>query len=1044
MSLRTSFEPSEPQPPADGGVTVGPGPRTAYASPAGLGCTGRFAARFAWDAPGAHEGVLLDGPFPVTGDSRLSYCILPEDGPAGDRDATTFVSLDLVLDDGSRLSTLHPLDVHGIALTPTAQGEARILLPRQWNLVECDLPAALAGRVVTSVVVRADARTAGTVWIDDVSLAPRPVVPTDPVDLVDTRRGSNSGFTFSRGNTFPATALPNAAVFLSPATRRSLDWFYCWADHNTPSGYPALEGLVLTHQPSPWMADRNQLLITPTWGAADSGPHTFRHDNEDAGPHRYAVRLDGGLLVEAAPSSHGAAVRLTPPAGDGVLTVTLDVVDGELDLRRSGDIWVGWLENGSRRSIGTTRQYFALSFDRPVRHDGTRFLATDGGPITLRIATSLLGVDQAAHHLATGLGDTLDDLAVTARAAWAERLAVLELDGATHDECVSAYSNLYRLNLYPNFTSETGPDGVARYASPVLPHAGPSDDEHTGAVVVEDEMSVNHGFWDTYRTAWPAYALWYPDLAARLADGFVEQYRTGGWIARWSSPGYADVMTGTSSDVAFADLDAKSIPLADRRGTYLSGLRNATARPTEAGVGRKDLRYVYLGGPTPECHEPVSWTFEGALNDHALGLMASRLLADETDPAAARRLRDEARYLLVRSAGYSALYDASTGFFQSRNEDGSFRFGAAEYDPRVWGYDYTEANGWTFGFPAPHDPSGLAGLVGGRAGLLARLDEFFSTVEDGDLNGSYHADMHEIIEAAHTRAGQFDVSNQPAHHIPFLYGFTDQPWKTGVVTRDALRRLFRGSALGQGYPGDEDNGEMSAWYLFALSGLYPLQVGTSRYALSAPHVPLTRWRLPGGDLVIRAYGDGDVIQRVSVNGEDWQRSWIDHADLVGGCEIAVWLGTTPTGWASEVGDSAPSLTGWGERPRPWRDLSGTGTLSGTPSAPALAALVDDVGDTPVPLHPGDEVTWTIDGHERVEAYTVTLAEPTGDTPLAWRVETRDHDGSWWVADRRSDESFEWPGQLRPFLLDEPTATTGLRLIVEAGSFSCLQLEALGR
>ena len=152
MSLRTSFEPSEPQPPADGGVTVGPGPRTAYASPAGLGCTGRFAARFAWDAPGAHEGVLLDGPFPVTGDSRLSYCILPEDGPAGDRDATTFVSLDLVLDDGSRLSTLHPLDVHGIALTPTAQGEARILLPRQWNLVECDLPAALAGRVVLDVV----------------------------------------------------------------------------------------------------------------------------------------------------------------------------------------------------------------------------------------------------------------------------------------------------------------------------------------------------------------------------------------------------------------------------------------------------------------------------------------------------------------------------------------------------------------------------------------------------------------------------------------------------------------------------------------------------------------------------------------------------------------------------------------------------------------------------------------------------------------------------------------------------------------------------
>nr|WP_231980380.1 glycoside hydrolase domain-containing protein [Tessaracoccus coleopterorum] len=733
--------------------------------------------------------------------SRLSYDVFLDAALDDPEPPAAFVALDLVLDDGSRLSETAPVDAHGTALTARAQGGSRILLPGQWNRVACDL-GHLAGRTVTRLVVAVDAPAAGRVWLDDVAIAP--LAPaTDPVDLVDTRRGSNSAFLLSRGNTYPGAARPNGALIVSPMTNRALDWFYAWSAHDTDSGRPALEGIALTNQPSPWMGDRNQLILTPTWGSTGA-PHTFTHAAEEARPHRYAVRLDDGPLVEMTPTTHGAILRLTTPGTPGRLVLTQGVAEGASRFtRRTDGLWVGWVDNGSALSEGRSRLFVAIAFDVDSRPEGDAGMLLSAGPgerVCARIGTSLISVDQAVHVLRDELDADFDAVQADARAAWSERLGVLGLEGASRDEQISAYSSLYRVNLFPNFSDELV-DGERVHASPVLPHLCGSDDERTGAQVVPGRMAVNNGFWDTYRTAWPLYALAYPAEGAALADGFVAQYRSGGWIARWSSPGYADLMTGTSSDVAFADLDAKGGPLPDRHAVYRAGLRNATARPTEAGVGRKDLRWVYRGVPTPDSHEPVSWAFEASLNDHALGLMAARLADDPSlDGRAARRLRDESAYLLGRASGYVNLFDEATGFFQSVHLDGSFRTPADAYDPREWGGDYTEANGWSFAFPAPHDVAGLAHLVGGREALRERLDTFFATVEDGSLPGTYPGHMHEITEAHLTRAGQFAVSNQPVHHIPFLYAFTSTPWRVGEVVHDALRRLFRGSDLGQGYP----------------------------------------------------------------------------------------------------------------------------------------------------------------------------------------------------------------------------------------------------
>lgn len=1028
-SFRTSFEPGQPAAPTvveGGSSTVSAGPERQLTGRAGHGSSGLKAMRVDWTAGHVRVAIAHVAGLVVPAGARLSYDLFVDAELDDPRPAGGFVALDLVCDDGTRLSETEPSDAYGTQLTPSSMGNSMGLQPQQWNRITVDL-SGIQGKRITTIEAWVEAPAPGRTWIDDVAIEPTQPA-REPVDLVDTRRGSNSTYELSRGNTYPGTAVPNAAIMFAPSTRHALDWFYAWAKHNTDSGYPAFRGITLTNQPSPWMGDRNQLFLTPTWLDPHS-PHTFDHAHEDAKPYRYAVQLHGGPTVELTPSRHGAILRLVAPAHEGALRLTAEVAAGACSLRQREDgLWVGWVDNGSTLSIGQSRLFLAIAFDVETSLDSERPLsialeASQGETVHARIGTSLLSVDQAVTVLRDELDVEFDELLNAARDAWAERLSVLDLEGASLDQRVSAYSSLYRVSLFPNFADERL-DGRTVHASPVLDQVRDSDDTSTGAVVVDGRMAVNHGFWDTYRTVWPLYALAYPEVGAELADAFVEQFRSGGWVARWSSPGYADLMTGTSSDVAFADLDAKGAPLPDRRSTYLAGLRNATAMPTSAGVGRKDLAYVFHGAPTPECHEPVSWAFEASLNDHAIGLMAARLAEEPgLDELTSRRLHDEATYLLGRASSFVNLYDSATGFFQSRHLDGSFRTPADRYDPRTWGGDYTEDNGWAFAFPAPHDAAGLAALVGGREALRARLDEFFTVAEDGQHPGTYPATMHEITEARLTRTGQFAVSNQPVHHIPFLYAFTSTPWRAGEVARDAVRRLFRGSNLGQGYPGDEDNGEMSAWYLFAISGLYPFQVGTSRYTLHAPLAPVTTWHLPGGDLVIRADGDGDHVQSVSLDGTPVTRTWVDHAELIGGRELVFRLGSSPSGWGVTEEDTAPSVTPWGEQPRRWVDaVARSVTTTGGFEA---GALVDDEPVGSVAAAAGDAVEWRFEAPTRIEAYTV-MGGPEPMDGRAWRLEV-DRGEGWVTADERSGEPFEWPAQIRPFVLDEPVDASAARL-----------------
>jgi predicted alpha-1,2-mannosidase len=1020
----SSFETGDPQP-ADPALTVDSGPGRSPTAKTGVGFTGARALRYT----ARPRSVLFELDAPVTGATELSYVVFPQaDGEIPAYHAT-WVSLDVEFADGTTAG-LDPID-------------DKTLWVDQWNLVRRPL-GAFAGRRISRIVLRTgppspDSEITG--WIDDVRVAERPELPRDPVDFVRTTRGSHSSGDYSRGNNFPATAVPHGFNFWTPVTDAGVtNWIYSYHRHNNAENRPALQALALSHQPSPWMGDRHTFHVMPGTGPVERDRRkralAFSHDDETDSPHHYGVRFANGMTADLAPTSHAAIMRFTFPDKHGWLLFDNAANRGRLRLNADTGVISGYTRVRSRLSAGARRMFvYGVTAAPATRGAKVRFppwrrvsgyFEFDGPDATLRIATSLISLAQAKRNLELEIpaGTTFEQVRDQARELWQEQLGRVEVEGATEDQRTTLYSNLYRLFLYPNVAHENTPKGI-RHASPVVHRRWPSTRRRTGAKVVDGALYVNNGFWDTYRTTWPAYALLTPAHCGRMVDGFVQQYREGGWISRWSSPGYADLMTGTSSDVAFADAYLKGVRNFDVEAAYDAALKNATVTPPHRSVGRKGLdRSIFLGYTPTSVHEGLSWALEGCINDFGLANLSAELSRESSGPRA-RMYADYAAYFRERAKHYVHHFDPKIGFFQGRNRDGSRKFAPEGYDPAAWGGDFVETNAWNTAFTAPHDGPGLAALHGGNAGLEAKLDEFFATPETGRRPGAYGGLIHEMTEARDVRMGQYGHSNQPSHHIPYVYNYAGAPAKAQRVVREVLRRLYLGSELGQGYPGDEDNGEMSAWWLFSALGFYPLAVGSPRYALGSPLFEKATVHLgEGKTLVVRAPGNTDetvYVRGLTVDGEPHDATTIAHATLAGGAELVFDLAGEPTGW----GAPPPPA----EQPDPISDLIGTATSE---DAKSLDALFDDTTRTQVTFRGATPaIEFTVTGEPReVTMYTLTSGTRGGD-PSAWVLEGSDDGADWTTLDERQDELFRWRRQTRPFALAAPAAHPHYRLRITA-------------
>ncbi|MET8244079.1 GH92 family glycosyl hydrolase [Streptomyces sp. NPDC005202] len=1021
------------------------GPSGSPTAKAGAGFTGKRALRYAGRHTASGRAYsynkVFDVNVKVARDTQLSYRIYPSMADDDHGYDATNVAVDLAFTDGTYLSQLGATDQHGFALTPQGQGVAKTLYANQWNNVASRIGSVAAGKTVDRILLAYDspggpAKFRG--WLDDVAI--RPVAPEKPKahlsDYALTTRGTNSSGSFSRGNNFPATALPHGFNSWTPVTNASsLSWLYEYARANNDDNLPTIQAFSASHEPSPWMGDRQTFQVMPS--AASGTPDTgrtaralaFRHENETARPYYYGVRFENGLKAEMTPTDHAAVLRFTYPGQDANVLFDNVTEQAGLTLDKAGGIVTGYSDVKSGLSTGATRLFVYGVFDKPVT-DGSSsgvkgYLRFDAGAdhtVTLRLATSLISIDQAKDNLRQEIpdGTSFDTVRARAQRAWDRILGKVEVEGATPDQLTTLYSSLYRLYLYPNSGFEKV-GGTYRYASPFSPMPGPDTPTHTGAKIVDGKVYVNNGFWDTYRTTWPAYSFLTPSQAGEMVDGFVQQYKDGGWTSRWSSPGYADLMTGTSSDVAFADAYVKGVGF-DAKAAYDAALKNATVVPPSSGVGRKGMSTSpFLGYTSTDTHEGLSWAMEGYVNDYGIAKMGQALYRKTGE----KHYKEEAQYCLNRAQDYVKLFDSRAGFFQGRDDQGNWRMDSAKYDPRMWGYDYTETDGWGYAFTAPQDSRGLANLYGGRSGLADKLDKYFATPETAspEFVGSYGGVIHEMTEARDVRMGQYGHSNQVAHHVIYMYDAAGQPWKAQAKVREVLSRLYVGSEIGQGYHGDEDNGEQSAWYVFSALGFYPLVMGSGEYAIGSPLFTKATVHLENGrDLVIKAprnSGKNVYVQGVRLNGRTWTSTSLPHSVISKGGVLEFDMGPRPSSWGTGKNAAPVSITTDDKAPTPRADvLKGDG------------ALFDDTSATDATV---TTVDLPVNGATKAVQYTLTSATDRTKAPTGWTLQASTDGTTWKTLDRRSGESFAWDKQTRPFTIAAPGTYQKYRLVLDGES-----------
>ena len=1035
---------------------VGSGPTNGPNAKAGVGFTGtkslRYGGKHNAAGPASASDVLFDDVnHPIKEGTQLSYLLFPDD-KTDLAVPSSWVAIDLVLDDGTTLSAKADLvDANGFGVTALAHGQQKSLFANEWNSVQIDL-SSLAGRSVDKILLSYDypSGTAATVfsgWVDDVRIgAAAPAIDdSNYLNYVDTRRGTLSSSSLSRGTNIPATAWPNGFNFFTPMTNGgSQGTLYEYQRANNSANNPTLQAIGISHEPSIWMGDRNQLGIMPSLSTTPSGTLTdralaFTHDNEVARPDLYSVKFNNDLVTEVTPTDHGGIYQFQFPGTTG--SVMVDKVGGTASLSISDNgTLTGWVDGGN--GSGISRMFVSGIFDTRPSAVGTAsgnranaryaaFTTTPNQVVQLRLATSFISLAQATKNMNLEVtGQSFSDVNKAAAAAWNDRLDVIDVQGATDNQKVSLYSSLYRMNLYPNSQFEnTGTEENAHYkhASPVVAQVGSATDTTTNAQVIDGKIYVNNGFWDTYRTVWPLYTLLYPKMAGELVDGFVQQYREGGWVARWSSPGYSDIMTGTSSDVAFADAYINgAVPTDTALDAYDAALKNATVLSSSSAVGRKALDTSIFLGYTPDSQgESVSWALEGYINDDGIGKMAAKLALDPNTPDARRsELREEAKYFSDRAKNYVQMFDPATAFFRPKTAAGVVS-GGTNFDPTAWWGPYTETNGWNFAFHAPFDISGLESLYGGQKGLTDKLNEFFATPETGG-----GGNIHEMVEARAVRMGQLGMSNQPSHHIPYLYAAAGDPSKTQAAVREIEQRLFVGSEIGQGYLGDEDNGEMSSWFIFSALGFYPLSLGSGEYTIGSPLFTKSTIHLESGhDLVINAANNSTknkYIASAQLNGSALNVSTLSHDTIAAGGTVDFTMSATPTTWADTT-NPAKAI------PQPATDATkaGYGTLSVSDSS-NITALTDDnsrsetVFNTETPA-----VTWSsTSGAIAVGAYTITSGA-SGAAPSAWRLDGSNDGKHWSTLDTRTGQSFTWATQTRPFEMQKTDQFSRYRLTIDA-------------
>ena len=711
----------------------------------------------------------------------------------------------------------------------------------------------------------------------------------DLTQYVNTLQGTHSNFGLSHGNTFPATAMPYGVHMWTPQTGRNGDGFKYLYDADK------IRGFGQAHQCSPWTGDYAVYSFYPTLDPEDGQDGdekrgaTFSHENEVALPYYYSVVFDNGIKTEFSPTERCVHFRFSYPKSN-VSDFAWLIIDGytaqnEISIDPAQRLVYGWVNN--QRYVNHAenfRCYFVIQFDKPFEDyttgkDGATLLFKKGTTVQAKAASSYISLDQALVTLQKELGadKTLEQTKKRGRDVWQKLLSRIKVEGGTEEQMRTFYSCLFRANLFSRKFYEIKSDGTPYYYSPY------------DGKIYDGYLFTDNGFWDTFRSQFPLTNILHPTQQGRYMQAMLHvQEKELGWFSSWSFPGETGGMLGNHSISLFADAWAKGIRTFDPNALLKAYAHEAFNKGPYGGANGRQCWHEYftLGYvPFPLSHGCVSQTLEYAYDDWCAYNLARQC---------GNKFYEE--IFLRHLFNYRNLWDPGTGFFRARDEEGRWNdsYEGNAFDPLVWGGPYTEGNAWHYIWSVFHDVQGLINLFGSDEAFIAKLDSVWSQPSIVKP-GWYGAKIHEMTEMEIAGMGQYAHGNQPIQHMPYLYSYAGQPWKTQYWVRQIMNRLYNSTP--DGFPGDEDQGGMSSWYVLSALGLYAVTPGTDQYVIGSPIFRKATISLEDGkQFIIEAQNNSPenvYIQSAELNGKPLLHNYITYNDIVNGGRLVFQMSSQP-------------------------------------------------------------------------------------------------------------------------------------------------------
>ena len=717
----------------------------------------------------------------------------------------------------------------------------------------------------------------------------------EPVDYVSTLVGTQSSYAISTGNTYPAVCMPWGMNFWTPQTGKMGDgWTYTYTADK-------LRGFKQTHQPSPWINDYGQFTIMPETGEApifdeEKRASWFSHKAEVATPYYYRAYLaDYDVVTELAPTERAAIMRITFPENKSYVVVDAFDKGSYVKIMPKERMIVGYTTKNSGGVPQNFKNYFVMKFDKDFTYtaavaDGhintadvkaecnhaggiVGFKTIRGEQVNVRIASSFISEEQAIENLKELGSDSFDEVKARGRNTWNDVLGRIEVKSDDIDHLRTFYSYLYRSVLFPRSFYEKNAKGE-------IVHYSPYNGE-----VLPGYMFTDTGFWDTFRCLFPLLNVMYPSMNEKMQAGLVNAYKESGFLPEWASPGHRGCMVGNNSASIVADAYLCGLKNYDAETLWQAVVHGASAvHPTVSSTGRLGYEYYNKLGYVPydvKINENVARTLEYAYDDWCIYEFGKAL----------GKSKKELEPFRKRAFNYRNVFDSETKLMRGRLKNGKFQ---SPFSPLKWGDAFTEGNAWHYTWSVFHDPAGLIQLMGGKQTFNNMLDSVFNVPPLFD-DSYYGSVIHEIREMQIMNMGNYAHGNQPIQHMIYLYGYSGEPWKTQYWIRQTMQRMY--NANPDGYCGDEDNGQTSAWYVFSAMGFYPVCPGAGEYVLGAPYFDEMTLHLENGRTVsIKANGNTDdncYVNSLTLNGKPYSKNYIKRSDLMQGAQFVYNMSAKP-------------------------------------------------------------------------------------------------------------------------------------------------------